>query len=70
MGEGRDEGEVVVEANFTVHRFRRDERVGQYVGRYRYRLRVTDRPRLLVASQATRQTRRLTDARASYRPLP
>ena len=24
-----------------VHRFRRGERIGQYVGRYRYRLRVT-----------------------------
>ena len=42
LGEGRGEGDVVVEANFTVHRFRRDERVGQFVGRYRYRLRVID----------------------------
>ncbi len=41
-GSGRGEGDVIVEANFTVHRFRRDERIGQYVGRYRYRLRVTD----------------------------
>ncbi len=41
LGEGRGEGDVVVEANFTVHRFRRDERIGQYVGRYRYRLRAT-----------------------------
>jgi p-cumate 2,3-dioxygenase beta subunit len=39
---GTVESEISVEANFTVHRFRRDERVGQYVGRYRYRLRVTD----------------------------
>jgi p-cumate 2,3-dioxygenase beta subunit len=31
---------LFVEANFCVHRFRRDERIGQYVGRYRYRLRV------------------------------
>jgi p-cumate 2,3-dioxygenase beta subunit len=35
------ESELVVEANFTVHRFRRDERIGQFVGRYRYRLRIT-----------------------------
>ncbi len=41
LGEGRDEGEVIVAANFTVHRFRRGERIGQYVGRYRYRLRLT-----------------------------
>ena len=42
LGEGRGEGrEVAVEANFVVHRFRRGERIGQYVGRYRYRLRVT-----------------------------
>jgi p-cumate 2,3-dioxygenase subunit beta len=37
----RSESELVVEANFTVHRFRRDERIGQFVGRYRYRLRIT-----------------------------
>ena len=42
LGEGRGEGEVVVEANFVVHRFRRDERIGQFVGRYRYVLRVAD----------------------------
>lgn len=29
-------------ANFIVHRFRRDERIGTYVGRYVYRLVVTD----------------------------
>ena len=34
--------EVVVHANFVVHRFRRDEQVSQFVGRYRYRLRLTD----------------------------
>ena len=38
----REEDELIVEANFTVHRFRRDERIGQYVGRYRYRLRVIE----------------------------
>jgi len=35
-----DERAVHVECNFAVHRFRRDERVGQYVGRYRYTLRL------------------------------
>ena len=34
--------EFVVHANFTVHRFRRDEQVSQFVGRYRYRLRRVD----------------------------
>ena len=34
--------DVFVEANFTVHRFRRGEQVSQFVGRYRYRLRVVD----------------------------
>ena len=34
------EGEVHVEANFCVHRFRRNEQVAQYVGRYRYTLRL------------------------------
>ena len=35
------EGDALrVEANFVVYRFRRDERIREYVGRYRYRLRV------------------------------
>jgi p-cumate 2,3-dioxygenase subunit beta len=34
------DGEITVHANFTVHRFRRDEQVSQFVGRYRYRLRI------------------------------
>ena len=34
------DGDLRVEANFLVYRFRRDERIGEYVGRYRYRLRV------------------------------
>ena len=34
--------ELTVHANFTVHRFRRGERVSQFVGRYRYRLRIVD----------------------------
>jgi p-cumate 2,3-dioxygenase subunit beta len=32
--------ELRVEANFVVYRFRRDERIREYVGRYRYLLRV------------------------------
>ena len=39
---GDGEGELEVAANFVVYRFRRNERVGEYVGRYRYRLRVVD----------------------------
>ena len=31
-----------VEANFIVHRFRRDERIREYVGHYRYELRSKD----------------------------
>jgi p-cumate 2,3-dioxygenase subunit beta len=34
--------EITVHANFTVHRFRRGEQVSQFVGRYRYRLRMVD----------------------------
>jgi p-cumate 2,3-dioxygenase subunit beta len=34
--------EITVHANFAVHRFRRGERVSQFVGRYRYRLRIVD----------------------------
>jgi len=34
--------EVGVEANFVVYRFRRDERIREYVGQYRYRLRIRD----------------------------
>jgi p-cumate 2,3-dioxygenase beta subunit len=34
--------EVRVEANFVVHRFRRNERASQFVGRYRYTLRMVD----------------------------
>lgn len=32
--------ELRVEANFVVYRFRREERIREYVGRYRYRLRI------------------------------
>jgi len=37
----------LVHANFVVHRFRRNERATQFVGRYRYTLRIVDgRPRI------------------------
>jgi p-cumate 2,3-dioxygenase beta subunit len=36
----RERDELRVEANFVVYRFRRDERIREYVGRYRYVLRV------------------------------
>ena len=39
---GSDPSELTVEANFAVHRFRRGEQVSQFVGRYRYRLRVVN----------------------------
>jgi p-cumate 2,3-dioxygenase beta subunit len=45
----KGEGEVLVHANFVVHRFRRDERVTQFVGRYRYRIRLVDaRPKIAL----------------------
>jgi p-cumate 2,3-dioxygenase beta subunit len=37
---GRNGAELSVEASFVVYRFRRDESVREYVGRYRYLLRV------------------------------
>lgn len=40
-------GDILLEANFTVHRFRRHERATQFVGRYRYTLRMVDgKPRI------------------------
>ncbi len=39
---GRDGDALNVAANFVVYRFRRDERIGEYVGRYAYVLRVED----------------------------
>jgi p-cumate 2,3-dioxygenase subunit beta len=39
---GRNGSAIEVEANFIVHRFRREERIREYVGHYRYRLRVED----------------------------
>jgi p-cumate 2,3-dioxygenase beta subunit len=35
-------GELAVESNFCVYRFRRDERISTFVGRYRHRLRRVD----------------------------
>ena len=42
LGESRGEGSVLLESNFTVHRFRRGEQVSQYVGRYRHHIRIVD----------------------------
>ena len=39
---GRDGDTLNVAANFVVYRFRRDERIGEYVGRYAYVPRVED----------------------------
>ena len=44
-----DAEELRVEANFVVYRFRRNERVGEFVGRYRYGLRIVDgKPRIAL----------------------
>ncbi|HKW38930.1 MAG TPA: aromatic-ring-hydroxylating dioxygenase subunit beta [Burkholderiales bacterium] len=45
---GRNRRELSVEANFVVYRFRRNESVREYVGRYRYVLRA-ERGRLKIA---------------------
>ncbi len=37
-----EEPHIRVAANFVVYRFRRDQRIGAYVGRYDYRLRIDD----------------------------
>ena len=43
------EGDFLIEANFVVHRFRRHEQVSQFVGRYRYRLRIVEgKPRIAL----------------------
>ena len=39
---GRDGDYIDVAANFVVYRFRRDQRIGEYVGRYIYRLWIDD----------------------------
>jgi p-cumate 2,3-dioxygenase beta subunit len=46
----RSVNDVGVEANFVVYRFRRDERIREYVGQYRYRLRL-DGDRLRIAER-------------------
>jgi p-cumate 2,3-dioxygenase beta subunit len=38
----RNGTELAIEANFVIYRFRRDENIREYVGRYRYRLQQTD----------------------------
>ena len=43
---------IAVEANFAVHRFRRDEDVRVYVGRYRYALRTTTQGLRIAAREA------------------
>lgn len=45
--------ELVAEANFIVYRFRRNERFGEYVGWYRYRLRLVDGALKIVERRAT-----------------
>jgi p-cumate 2,3-dioxygenase beta subunit len=47
---GRDTAALEVEANFVVYRFRRDESIREYVGRYRYVLRV-ENGRLRIAER-------------------
>ncbi len=47
---GRDGDHLDVAANFVVYRFRRDQRIGEYVGRYTYRLRV-DHEALRIAER-------------------
>ena len=49
---GRDGDHVEVAANFVVYRFRRDERIGEYVGRYVYRLRIVDGALLIAERRA------------------
>jgi Small subunit of phenylpropionate dioxygenase len=46
------EGDFVVEANFVVHRFRRNEQVSQFVGRYRYTLRSVSGRTLIARREA------------------
>lgn len=45
--------ELTIAANFVVHRFRRGERVGAFVGRYDYRLRRTPDGLRIVTRRAT-----------------
>ena len=50
---GRDGDEVDVAANFVVYRFRREARIGEYVGHYLYRLRLTGDGFRIAARTAT-----------------
>ena len=46
----RNDAELRVEANFVVYRFRREERIREYVGAYRYLLRI-ENGRLKIAQR-------------------
>lgn len=48
-----DGDELRIGANFIVHRFRRAERIGAFVGRYEYRLRRTGDGLRIVERRAT-----------------
>jgi p-cumate 2,3-dioxygenase beta subunit len=48
---GQDATAIRVEANFIVHRFRRNESVRQYVGQYRYTLRIESSGAFRIASR-------------------
>ena len=50
--EARDGDALRVSANFVVYRFRRDERIREYVGQYRHTLRVIDGALRIAARQA------------------
>jgi p-cumate 2,3-dioxygenase beta subunit len=47
---GRNGAALEVEANFIIHRFRREERIREYVGHYRYELRA-EGARLRIAKR-------------------
>jgi p-cumate 2,3-dioxygenase beta subunit len=51
VGRGED-ASLAVEANFVVYRFRREERIREYVGRYRYSLRPTEAGLRIAAREA------------------
>lgn len=49
---GQEGEEIAVEANFAIHHFRRGERLRDYVGQYRYRLRLTPQGLRIVRREA------------------
>jgi p-cumate 2,3-dioxygenase beta subunit len=49
---GAEADHIAVECNFAVYRYRRNERLGVYVGRYRYRLRVVGGALRIAAREA------------------